>query len=277
MQDVLERLDAELRHSPEPTFDIATTLVAGRRAVRRRRLAAGAAGLAAAVALGGAAWALTPGDDAADGRGGNVAGDPGTSAAASPAPQPEPWGPDELLRVEIDGRVSVNPEAEVLEQRDFTASNGVQADLYVLAYGADEFYAVVEDTSISSRRLPAQGMSAEEWAEEQLTLRDGAPDTPWVTIDDRSRLTPEPGVSIVEQRPDPDLGANFSAPGLPTAVAEVERDGVTYFLAVRSFSGRETETITYRRDDTVPTLDAFVAYAQAQYAESPGGGSEGLR
>lgn len=59
MQDIKDVLDAELHAPPAPTFDVATTLGAGRRAVRRRRLAAGGAALALALIVGGAGLAVT--------------------------------------------------------------------------------------------------------------------------------------------------------------------------------------------------------------------------
>lgn len=61
MQDIIDRLQAELgdRPSPPPGFEIGTTIGAGRRAVRRRRLAVGGAALALALVVGGAGVAVT--------------------------------------------------------------------------------------------------------------------------------------------------------------------------------------------------------------------------
>ncbi|TQK69291.1 hypothetical protein [Nocardioides sp. SLBN-35] len=59
MQDITDRLGAELRTPPPPTFDVAATVGAGRRAVRRRRLARGSAALALALVIGGAGVAVT--------------------------------------------------------------------------------------------------------------------------------------------------------------------------------------------------------------------------
>jgi hypothetical protein len=59
MQDITDRLDAELRTPPPPTFDVAATVGAGRRAVRRRRLARGSVALALVLAVGGAGLAVT--------------------------------------------------------------------------------------------------------------------------------------------------------------------------------------------------------------------------
>ncbi|NHA01454.1 hypothetical protein G5V59_20995 [Nocardioides sp. W3-2-3] len=96
-------------------------------------------------------------------------------------------------------------------------------------------------------------------------------------INGRSQVRPEPGVEIVASRPDPGLGDRFAPAGRPTAVVEVVRDGETWFLAVRRIPGGGTEAIPYRKDATVPTLSAFLAYARTQYAPNESGGSEGLR
>ncbi|GAA3529828.1 hypothetical protein [Nocardioides daeguensis] len=59
MQDITDRLDAELRTPPPPTFDVRATVGAGRCAVRRQRLVRGGAALALALVLGGAGVAVT--------------------------------------------------------------------------------------------------------------------------------------------------------------------------------------------------------------------------
>lgn len=59
MQDITDRLGAELRTPPPATFDVAATVGAGRRAVRRRRLARGGAALALVLVAGGAGLAVT--------------------------------------------------------------------------------------------------------------------------------------------------------------------------------------------------------------------------
>ncbi|GAA1504971.1 hypothetical protein [Nocardioides humi] len=67
MQDIIDRLEAELGGPPPaPTFDVGTTIATGRRAVRRRRLAAAGATLALALVAGGAGWAATTRFDGAE-------------------------------------------------------------------------------------------------------------------------------------------------------------------------------------------------------------------
>ncbi|WGX97566.1 hypothetical protein [Nocardioides sp. L-11A] len=70
MQDIIDRLQAELGERPTPPsgFEIGTTIGAGRRAVRRRRLTRGGAALALALVAGGTVWAVngSSGDDGQD-------------------------------------------------------------------------------------------------------------------------------------------------------------------------------------------------------------------
>lgn len=279
MQDLTERLDAELASAPAPTFDVAGTLAAGRRGVRRRRLAVGAVGVAAALVVGGTATLVLGGGDPSSGRDGNVAGAPTPSAtatsdgAAGTAVAP--------LHLRSDGTVEVPEGADVVERARFTATTGAEAEIFHVALDGEEYYAyaATADGSIGWVDLPAQGLTLREWAEQQLTLGEdgGAVDRAWVRLDDRSALTAGTGVRIVEQQPDPGLGDGFAPAGEPTAVAEVVRDGLTYFLAVRLLPDGSTEAIPYRRDDRVPTLAAFVSYSRHQYATTDEGGSEGPR
>lgn len=274
MQDIIERLDAELRTAPSAGFEIEQAVRTGRAAVRRRRAALAGAGLAAVLAVGGLAWAVAPGGDTATDRA-PVAPQP------TATPTPVPWTEEELLRVDADGNVEVNPDADVVERADLTAADGTVHEVLHLGLGEQEYYALVADGGYSSQPLPAQGLSLREWAEQMLALSgeesgSGA-DRAWVRIDQQSRVSARAGVELVAARPDPGLGESFAPAGRPTAVAEVVRDGVTYFLAVRRVPGGGTEAIPYRKDDTITSLAAFLSYARDQYATNDEGGSEGLR
>lgn len=279
MQDLIEQLDAELRHAPDPTFDVPGTLASGRRAVRRRRLAVGAAGLAVAVVVGGTAALAFDGGGTASGRDRNTAGEPTPTPTATATAPADTWADDELLRVGGNGAIEVNPDADVLERGESTTADGAVHETFHLGLDGREFYALAGDAGYSSTPLPAQGLTLEEWARQQLTLDQdgGEDDRAWVEIDAGSRVSALPGVELVAWRPDPGLGDNFAAPGEPTAVAHVVRDGFTYFLAIRRAPDGTTEAIPYRKDATITTLDAFVAYARDQYATNEQGGSEGLR
>ncbi|KRF34947.1 hypothetical protein [Nocardioides sp. Soil805] len=101
--DQIDRSFGEGPRLPEP----ARYLAAGRAAVRRRRLAAGVASLAAVAVLFGATWAVLPGDARAGA--GLVANDPSPSTAAeSPSPTAEsPSAPELEPLVESDAEVRI--------------------------------------------------------------------------------------------------------------------------------------------------------------------------
>lgn len=278
MQDLTERLDAELTRAPDPTFDVPDLLVPGRRAVRRRRLAVGAAGLAAAVVVGGTA-ALTAGSgDPHAGRDQDVAGRPDASPSATTTDQAGEVVP---LDIHLDGSVEPARGAKVLERSPFTASGGQVAEVFHLALDGQEYYAYGEtaDNSIGWTPVPAQGLSLDEWAEQQLTLGNASDtdDRSWVSFDDRSRLHPKAGVEIREQLAEPGFGDRFASPGEFTAAAEVRRSDATWFLAVRQTPDGTTEAIPYRKDERIATLEQFIGYARDKYATDEQGGSEGLR
>lgn len=281
MQDIIERLDAELRTVPAAGFEIEQAVRTGRTAVRRRRAALGGAGLAAVLAVGGLAWAVGPGGDrGTDDSRVAVSPTPTPSPLApSPTPVSEPWEKGELVRVDAEGTVTVNPAAEVLVRSQVTGPDGTVHQTFRLRLDGRDYYAMADDAGYTSSPFPAQGLSLREWARRSLTGggSESSDDRSWVRIDGRSRVRPEPGVEVVSSRPDPGLGDRFAPAGQPTAVAEVVRDGVTWFLAVRRLPGGATEAIPYRKDATVPTLSAFLAYVRTQYATNESGGSEGLR
>lgn len=283
MHDLVERLDAELTHAPDPTFDVPGTLASGRRAVRRRRLAVGAAGLAVAVVVGGTAALALDGGGTSRGRDGHIADGPtGSPSATVTSDAGTSPGEDHVpLSIGMDGVVDAPEGADVIERAHFTASTGTEAEILHYSVDGSEYYvyAATADSTVGWTRLPAQGLSLREWAEQQLTLRedDGSADRAWVRLDERWRVRGLPGVQVVEQVSDPGLGESFAAAGDPTAVAEVVRDGVTYFLAIRRLPDGATEAIPYRKDTRITTLDAFLSYARDQYATNEQGGSEGLR
>lgn len=278
MQDIIERLDRELSAAPATGVDIGLSVAAGRRALRRRRITTGAGVLAAFVVIGGAAALVVGGDDPRTGQ--DVTQQPPTSPTAT-ATTTDPADGVVPVDVHLDGSVEPAPGAQVLERAQFTASGGQVAEVFHLRLDGREYYAYGEtaDNSVGWAPLPVEGLSLDEWAEQQLTRGDASAtgDRSWVSFDDRSRLHPKAGVEIGEQRADPGFGERFAAPGEFTAAAEVRRSDATWFLAVRQTPDGATEAIPYRKDDRITTLDAFISYARDQYATNDQGGSEGLR
>lgn len=280
MQDVIDKLARELARTPEPGFDIASTVASGRTVVRRRRIAAGGAVLATALAVGGTAWLVAPGNDGKS-ESSQVAVQPTPTPTASATVPADTSGEEsEPVVTGTDGEPVVNPAAEIIEQDSFTASNGKVAEIYHLRLSGDEYYVYLRPQEASSVPVPVQGLTLREWVDRQISgsASGQIADDAWVRFDNGSHLTTVlEGLEIVEQLPDPGLGDGFAGPGEPTALAEVLLDGTTYFLAVRPGVGKAAEAISYRRDDQITTIQQFRTHALSMFSENESGGSEGLR
>lgn len=281
MQDLIDQLASELAHTPEPGFDIASTVASGRTVVRRRRIAAGGAALAAVLVVGGTAWLVVPGTGGSpDSSQVAVEPDPTPTSADTVTADASPDEEVEPLVTDTNGEATVNPAADVIEQDSFTASNGEVAEIFHLRLRGEEYYVYLGSQIAGTVPLPVQGLTLREWADRQISgaASGQIADDAWVRFDDGSHLAPVlEGLKIVQQVPDPGLGDSFAAPGEPTALAEVELDGKTYFLAVRPGAGNTAEAISYRRDDQITTLQQFRTQTMHVYAENESGGSEGLR
>lgn len=275
MQDLIDQLTSELAGAPAARFDIADTVASGRKVVRRRRFAAGGAVLAAALVVGGTASLMAPDSEG---------GPDSSQVAVQPDPTPSgtesadvPVEEDEPVVTGTDGDPVVNPEAVILEQDTFTASNGEGSEIFHLRLQGGEYYVSLRPDGATSVRLPVQGLTLREWVEQSLVGPEIADDA-WVRFDTGSHVVEVlDGLEIVQQQPDPDLGASFAGPGEPTALAEVELAGATFFLAVRPGRGTSAEAIFFRRDDQITTLQQFRTFARSLYGENESGGSEGLR
>lgn len=69
MPDIAEQLDRAIGAAPSDGPALETTLASGRRALLRRRMAYGVGTAATALVIGGAAWAVSPGDSSPNGSG----------------------------------------------------------------------------------------------------------------------------------------------------------------------------------------------------------------
>lgn len=281
MQDLDQQLASELKHLPESRFTIADTMAAGRLSVRRRRLAAGAAGLAAVLVVGGSAWLAAAGSHTTP-ESSQVTGEPTSGPTPNTPADDHAVEDDGPLVVKPNGRSVINPDAEVLEQDEYTTPSGAVVDIYQVRVDGGEYYAYLLPGSAGSTSLPAQGLTLQEWVDLQFVGPE-IPDDGWVRFDDGSHLAPVlGGLTIVRQEPDPGLGENFAGAQDPTALAEVELDGTTFYLAVRQFEGGPAEAISFRRDKTIRTFEQFRTFTLNQYdniesGTNEPGGSEGLR
>lgn len=275
MPDIADTIDAAIPAAPPEAPALDDTLVLGRRALRRRRMAYGVGAAATALVIGGTAWAVASADRS-----------PGVRDDAPVADQQseeerdaqDTWGAEELVRSTEDGTFEVNPRAEVQQTSDISVGEK-EAHVWVLKLGGTTYYVLGQrNGSIASAPAGTQGLDVGEWATQLLDPDSVLPaDDQWVRFDNGSHVIGLDGVEVVEQVADPGLGDNFAAPGDPTAVAEVVRNATTYFLAVRSLDGGLAEVVPYRKDGRITTLEEFLDYAQQQYATNDEGGSEGMR
>jgi hypothetical protein len=89
---------------------------------------------------------------------------------------------------------------------------------------------------------------------------------------------PEPGTflplhdtQIIEQVPGVDVGASFAAPGDLTGVALVASEGNRTFVLARMTEGGPAQYIAVNATRVMDTLEKFIEFARARYAEGGGG------
>jgi hypothetical protein len=278
--DWRSRLDSSFGDGPaHPPVD--HRIAAGRRAVVRRRLSAGAAvvGVVAALGVGYAVSAPGPQGRAT----GPVAVDPTPTPTPTPTPAPTsaPWEDDNPVRY-IDGELQIRDGVVVHEHienpYDYGPPRG--SDALDLTYEGKRMWVIAElqrDGYGYSSSVPSNGWASfDDWVADQVHLTTGGDDG-WPTtlhLTDDGRVVAAPGAEVLQRTDDPQLGADFAAPGTPTGAALVRPAGeeTAYFVVWRVVDG-ELDVITTAPDDVVgATFDELLSYARSQYA-----GGEGLR
>jgi len=114
--------------------------------------------------------------------------------------------------------------------------------------------------------------SLQSWIDDLVALQTGGARLQLVKFGTDGRLAPLDGVTIVQQRANPDVGQSFAPAGTPTAVAEVTYQGDTWFVLARDLPDGPPEYFPTAAAVSGSTIDAFLDYARQQYA-----GGEGLR
>ena len=276
--DVQDQIDRSFGAGPEHA-DLDQVLRAGRRSLRRRRVASAGAVLAVALVAGGVV--VTAGGP--DGvRGEEPAATPtATSAPEDPAyvqvPPDRPELEGEQVVLAPDGTLYVSEDVEVLEVVENPL--GLEPPRYsaglATSAGGEERWWLLEAARTSSstssaaarESFPDLGMCLDD----QVALQRGEPTLALVRFGPDGTLVPdEAGVEVLAQRAGVDLGPSFAGPGDPTAVAEVRWDGERWYVLARDLGAGPPEYFPTAASVSRPTLDGFLTYARASYDEGTG-------
>lgn len=266
--------------APRPVED---RINAGHKALARRRVASGFAALAVVAALGGAAWAVGPGDDPAAG-GTLIATDP-TPTVEPPSPSPtesaatEPWQPSTPVRY-VDGELQVRPGVVVHEriENPYDYAPPETSVALDLTFKERRMWVIAEHRASSdglSLSEPSNGWASfadyvADQAEAAGPGDDGWPDT--VRLTARGKVVATPGSEILQRTDDPRLGESFAPAGTPTGAALVRAaaDDFAYFVVWRLIDG-ELDVLTTPPNDVVgATFEEMLSYARSQYASGEG-------
>lgn len=273
LQDELERSFGD----GPPAPPVGTHLTAGRRALRRRRVAAGALGVAL---VAGAGFALA-GPGPSPRTTGGVASDPTPTSTASPtrsAPD-APWTGGDAVRYR-DGQLEVRPGAVVHERIDnpFGYQPPKDSAALDLTFNGIRSWNLLELTpqgGTYAGTTPSNGWASfADWVADQVDLTsggdDGWPDT--LTLTAQGEVVATRGTEILQRTDDPGLGPTFAGPGEPTGAAVVRTtdDGQSYFVVWRVVDG-ELDVITTPPADVVgATFPELLTYARGKYAAGEG-------
>lgn len=287
--DLRDQIDHSFGEGPAHRDDLAV-LFAGRRAVRRRRIAAGAgAALVVAVVAGGALATGVPAGTSGQQEPMTI---PTVTSAPEqaayqhvPASDPALDGQDVLLAP--DGTLYVRQGLEVLElvADPMEAEPPRHSVALATAAGGDETWWLLESgprsSSASSEAARQSFPDLAMWVDDQVAMQRGEPTLALVRFGPDGTLVPDQdGVEILEQRPDVDLGPSFAGPDDPTAVAAVQWRGERWYVLARHLQGSgpawscgggcPAEYFPTAASVSRPTLDGFLEHARASYDEGTG-------
>lgn len=284
--DIESRIDSSFGDGPAaPSLDL--LLAEGHRALRRRRMVTGVAGLAVAIVVGGSALAVNGNGNEPDAR------SPYVTEPTTQTPDPDPWqvvpasNPaiegTELVGWDNDGGLLVRQGVQVLEYVDNPLEKSApdrSAGLAVRVDGAEKW--LITDYEVDAGGGRSSGTSSEEarlsfptfalWLDDQMAMRHGEPTLALVRFGDDGLLEPLAGVTLIRQLADPDIGPAFADEGEETAVAEVRWEGERWYVLARKSGNGGPEYFPTAASVSARTLEEFIPYAHDAYT---GGG--GLR
>lgn len=294
--DIKERLDNSFADEPAQR-PVGDRIVAGRRALRRRRAAAGLTALAVAGVIGGTSWlALDGAADPASHRGDRVATSPSDSAPATKrtadyTPSKEDFlGEPALLH---DGEVHLARGWTEVKRIDnpmdyprkhtsvgLEVRKGEEHRFVLLCEFADDSTSTMGSAPVGTLADWLQTSTANQHS---LDIDNGVvpPDSvtgPLVTMEADGTLVPRSDVTIVDQVTPVDFGPHFAGLDDDTAAARLDLpEGPDVYVAIRRLDDGRSETIRGGTAKQFPTIDDFVAYAATKYSGQGDEGNEGMR
>jgi hypothetical protein len=251
---------------------------AGRRALRRRRIASAAAVLGVVAVLGTAYAAAGPG---LPGRAtGQVAVEPSQTPSPSNAePAGGAWQDDTPIRY-VDGELQIRPGVVVHQhiENPYGYAPPKSSDALDLTYKGQREWTLAELTRKGygyTSSVPSNGWASfEDWVADQVGTAvpgdDGWPET--VRLTAAGEVVASDGSEILQRTDDPRFGDSFAPPGTPTgaAVVRAAEDGVGYFVVWRVIDGQLDVITTPPRDVVGATFQELLSYARGQYSSGEG-------
>lgn len=272
LQEALERSFGDGPEQPP----VGTHLAAGRRALRRRRTATAALGVALVAGLG---YAVS-GPGATEQTTNHIATDPTPTEADPPTIPPGPAWEDGVAVRYRDGAVELRPGVVVHERIDnpFGYTPPQDSVAFDLTFEGQRSWNLLELKGKSESfngTVPSNGWASfADWVADQADLTtggdDGWPDT--LRLTDQGEVVATPGTEVLQRTDDPQLGATFAGPGEPTGAALVRttEDGQSYFVVWRVIDG-ELDVITTPPADVVgASFQELLTYARGKYSSGEG-------
>jgi hypothetical protein len=284
MDALKEELDRSFGDGP-PLPPVGSQVVAGRRALMRRRVASGVAGLAVAAVLGTSGYVVSASSPTGSDR---LAGEPPllatpsvTTATEDPSTDPSeaPWPRGELIRY-VEGELEIRPGVVVHEhiRNPYGFDPPALSDALDVTWRGQRQWLMIEKRPMprgitSSSSTPSNGWANfADYVAHQVDVngRSSWPDT--FQLDDRGQVVPTSGTRVFNRTDDPKLGPKFAPTGATTGAAVISVDGEkgNYFVVWRVIEGK-LDVITTPPADTVgATFVELLSGARARYASGEG-------
>lgn len=246
---------------------------AGRRALRRRRVATTTAALGVLAVLGTGYAAVSPGSS------GRAAGGVAVEPTPSPGQASAPAWRDKMVARYLDGQLEIREGVTIHEHiaDPYGEGSAYPNDALDVTFEGQRQWIILQledDGSSYAVSEPSNGWASfAHYVADQVdgtTGDDGWPDT--FRLTDAGKVVPTAGTTVHYSVAYPQLGETFAPAGATTgaAVVTVEGDEQNYFVVWRVVDG-ELDVITTPPDEvTGTTLQQFLQYARSQYASGEG-------